>query len=223
MSQFCGAHRAPRAGIDPVESAPAALAVIQLAMHLPPTDETIALVLDDDHRGHTIVVVDGTDDPDSVLDVVERLVDSIVASGRDGSLVVASIRPGRGPLDGRRRPLARGQRPRRGRRRRAPRVVRRRRCARSGHGVVPARPARRAAAVAARESARAGPPLGGREAQAGGAEPAHQLAALDLDGAERRRRRGAAPRGCRSGRPGTPAAGCRGRRRSRAARRARCR
>ena len=100
MSQFCGAHRAPRAGIDPVESAPAALAVIRLAMHLPPTHETIAVVLDDDHRGHTIVVVDGTEHPDSVLDVVERLADSIVASGRDGSLVVASIRPGRGPLEG---------------------------------------------------------------------------------------------------------------------------
>lgn len=100
MSQFCGAHRAPRAGIDPVESAPAALAVIQLAMHLPPTNETIALVLDDDHRGRTIVVVDGTEHPDSVLDVVERLVDSIVASGRDGSLVLASIRPDRGPLEG---------------------------------------------------------------------------------------------------------------------------
>lgn len=100
MSQFCGAHRAPRAGIDPVESAPAALAVIQLAMRLPPTNETIALVLDDDHRGRTIVVVDGTEHPDSVLDVVERLVDSIVASGRDGSLVLASIRPDRGPLEG---------------------------------------------------------------------------------------------------------------------------
>ena len=99
MSQFCGAHRAPRAGIDPVESAPAALAVIQLAMHLPPTDETIALVLDDDHRGRTIVVVDGTDHPDSVLDVVERLVDSIATSGRDGALVVASIRPDGGPLE----------------------------------------------------------------------------------------------------------------------------
>ena len=118
-------------------------------MHLPPTDETIALVLDDDHRGHTIVVVDGTSDPDSVLDVVERLVDSIVASGRDGSLVVASIRPGRGPLEGdgdrwlEASDLAEAAgvellewfvvdgAPGR------------------GHGVVPAGPARRAAAVAA--------------------------------------------------------------------------
>jgi hypothetical protein len=99
VSQFCGAHRAPRAGIDPVESAPAALAVIQLAMHVPPTDETIALVLDDDHRGRTIVIVDGTEQPDSLLDVVERLVDSIATSGHDGALVVASIRPGCGPLD----------------------------------------------------------------------------------------------------------------------------
>ena len=99
MVQFCGAHRPPRAGIDPVESAPDALAIIQLAMHLPATDETIALVLDDDHRGRTVVVVDGTEDPDSVLDVVERLAGSIAEAGRPGSLVVASVRPGRGPLD----------------------------------------------------------------------------------------------------------------------------
>ena len=84
MSQFCGAHRPPRAGIDPVDTAAAALAVIQLAMHRPRSDETIALVLDDDHRGRTVVVVDGTDDPDAVLDVVERVAESIAATGRDG-------------------------------------------------------------------------------------------------------------------------------------------
>ena len=100
MSQFCGTHRAPRAGVDPVDSAPAALAVIQLAMRLPATSETIAVVLDEDLRGRTVVVVDGTDDPDSVVAVVERLADTIAVSGRDGALVVASIRPGRGPVPG---------------------------------------------------------------------------------------------------------------------------
>jgi hypothetical protein len=100
VSHFCAAHRPPRAGVDPVDSAPAALAVIRLAMHRPARSETIAIVLGDDHRGRSIVVVDGTDDPDSVVAVVERLTDTIAASGRDGALVIASIRPGRGPVPG---------------------------------------------------------------------------------------------------------------------------
>ncbi len=99
MSQFCGVHRAPRAGIDPIDSPTAALAVIKLAMHLPLTTETIALVLDADRRGRTVVVIDGTDEPDSVLEVVERLGDAIATSGRDGALVLASVRPGGRPLD----------------------------------------------------------------------------------------------------------------------------
>jgi hypothetical protein len=100
VSKFCGAHRAPRAGIDPVADASTALAVIQLAMHRPLIAETIALVLEVDRRGRTVVVVDGTDDPDSVLDVVERLADSIASTGRDGALVLASVRPHAGPLPG---------------------------------------------------------------------------------------------------------------------------
>ena len=100
MSPFCSAHQPPRAGVDPIASAGAALAVIQLAMHRPVRSETIALVLGDDHRGRSIVVVDGTDDPDAVVAVVERLADTIAVSGRDGALVVASIRPGRGLVPG---------------------------------------------------------------------------------------------------------------------------
>ncbi len=99
MSQFCGVHRAPRAGIDPIDSPAAALAVIKLAIHLPLTAETIALVLDADHRGRTVVVVDRTDEPDSVLEVIERLGDAIATSGHDGALVLASVRPGGRPLD----------------------------------------------------------------------------------------------------------------------------
>ena len=77
MSMFCAAHRAPRAGVDPIDGAAAALAVVALAMRHPPVDETIALDLDPDRRGRTVVVVDGTSDPDSVLDVVERVAGSI--------------------------------------------------------------------------------------------------------------------------------------------------
>lgn len=98
MSSFCGAHRVPRASIDPIDAPRAALAVVDLAMQHPPTAETIALVLDDDRRGRTIVVVDGTVEPDAVLDVVERVASSIAVTGRTGKLVLATVRPGGGPF-----------------------------------------------------------------------------------------------------------------------------
>ncbi len=98
MSMFCAAHRVPRAAIDPIESPSAALAVIDLAISRPLTDETIALVLDPDRRGRTVVIVDGTERPDALLDVVERL--AACFDERGGCLVLATIRPGGGPLPG---------------------------------------------------------------------------------------------------------------------------
>ncbi len=101
MSSFCGAHRLPpRATADPIDSPQAALAVIDLALSRPLTAETIALVLDQDRRGRTVVVVDGTEQPDAVLEVVERMAESIAATGHIGSLVVATARPGGGPEPG---------------------------------------------------------------------------------------------------------------------------
>ena len=100
MSIFCGAHRAPRASVDPIDSARSALAVVDLALRRPLAAETVALVLDADRRGRTIVVVDGTHEADSLLDVVERVAESIAAAGRSGALVVASARPGGGPEPG---------------------------------------------------------------------------------------------------------------------------
>ena len=80
MSSFCGAHRVPRAFVDPIDSARTALAVLDLALRRPLAAETVALVLDADLRGRTIVVVDGTDQADSILDVVERVAQSIAAT-----------------------------------------------------------------------------------------------------------------------------------------------
>lgn len=101
MSKFCGAHRAPRAGVDVIDAAPAALAVVALAMSSSSVAETIMLVLDDARRGRSLIVVDGTVDPDAVLEVVERLADSVAATGlTSAALVAASVRPGTGPLPG---------------------------------------------------------------------------------------------------------------------------
>lgn len=97
MSQFCGAHRVPRAGLDPVDDAECAIALVRLAMASPPTAETIVLLLDADHRGRTIVVVDGTADDDAVVTVVETLSAALAERGEPGALVVATVRLGRGP------------------------------------------------------------------------------------------------------------------------------
>ena len=51
MPHFCGVHRPPRAGIDPVDSADAASAVIRLAVTRPMRSEVVVLVLDGDRRG----------------------------------------------------------------------------------------------------------------------------------------------------------------------------
>lgn len=98
MSQFCEVHRTPRGGLDPVDSAAAALAVVHLAIQRPLRAETVAALLEPDLRGRTLVVVDGTDDPDAVLTVVEQMAEALADSG--GALFVASVRPGCGPLPG---------------------------------------------------------------------------------------------------------------------------
>ncbi len=99
MSHFCGVHRLPRAGIDPVDSADAALAVIRLAVTRPMRSEVVVLVLDGDRRGRTVVIVDGTDEPDAVVEIVERLAESLVDAQGAAAIVVASVRPGGGQLD----------------------------------------------------------------------------------------------------------------------------
>lgn len=100
MSTFCGARRLPRAAIDPIDSASAALAVVKLALHRPLTHETIVLVLAPDRRGQTIVVVDGTADPDSMVGIVEHFAEAGALAGGGGCLVVATVRPAGGPLPG---------------------------------------------------------------------------------------------------------------------------
>ena len=100
MSQSCGPHRVPRGGVDRVADAADALAVIKMAMSSPGRAETIVVVLDPDHRGRSIAVVDGTDHDDAVLVVIERLSGALAAADAGGALVVATVRLGRGPDPG---------------------------------------------------------------------------------------------------------------------------
>jgi hypothetical protein len=82
--------RLPRAGIDTIDDAAAALSTLLMALHRPLRAETIVLMLDEARRGRTIVVVTETSDADSVIEVVECLTQGME---HPGAIVVGSVRP----------------------------------------------------------------------------------------------------------------------------------
>ena len=88
-------HRLPRAGIDTIDCAETALLTLAMAIQQPLRAETVALLLDDQRRGITVAVVSGTHQPDDVLEVVECFTRTAAHGGRVGSIIVASVRPGR--------------------------------------------------------------------------------------------------------------------------------
>ena len=103
MTTFC--RRSDEADADAtippiVDTAEVALEVILCAAESPERPQVIALLLEPDLRGRRIVVVDGTFSPDAVIDVMEMLGEAAASSGRDQALVLASVRPGTGPLPG---------------------------------------------------------------------------------------------------------------------------
>ncbi|MFZ9629097.1 MAG: hypothetical protein ACO3C1_07065 [Ilumatobacteraceae bacterium] len=82
----------PADGPAPVRCAADAVAVISLALHHPPVDETICFTLDESGTGGVVIAVEGTARPDDVLGVVAHL--AAAAEGTATSrLVVASVRP----------------------------------------------------------------------------------------------------------------------------------
>jgi hypothetical protein len=85
-------RRFPRAGIDAIDDARIALATIALAIGRPFRHETIVILLDEARRGRTIVVVSGTADPDSVIEVVECVTQGDGCE-HIGGVVVCSVRP----------------------------------------------------------------------------------------------------------------------------------
>jgi hypothetical protein len=86
--------RMPRAHIDPIITSHSAQLLLDELLSSPPRHETLAILLDDDRRGVTVVSVDGTVDPDAVFHVVELLVESARWPGVVGSMILASVRPG---------------------------------------------------------------------------------------------------------------------------------
>jgi hypothetical protein len=87
-------HSAPRAGIDPIDGAGRALAMLRVLVEHPLRFETIALLLDDRRRGLGALVVDGTHRPDAVLDVAHLLAGAAPHHRELRGVVLASVRPG---------------------------------------------------------------------------------------------------------------------------------
>lgn len=86
--------RDPNRRLRLIDGLDAAIRNISLAIAWPLRLETIVLLLDADHVGHTIVVVDGCSSPEAVLDVAEYLDRRRPGVGPLESLVICSVRPG---------------------------------------------------------------------------------------------------------------------------------
>lgn len=93
MSHFCTGRHIKKGG-EPIADGLDALGVIALAMSDDPaSEETIVLVLDDERRGHTILVVDGTDHPDAVVEIADTIANAVARHPFGASVVIASVRP----------------------------------------------------------------------------------------------------------------------------------
>jgi hypothetical protein len=96
MSRNRSFHPVPRGGIDPIRSAADALAVLALAA--PYGHDTIAILLDGQRRGSSILIVDDTVDDDAIFTVIDTCVAVSRRTREHGApvfdgLILASSRP----------------------------------------------------------------------------------------------------------------------------------
>ena len=91
MSRNRSFHPVPRGGIDPIRSADDALAV--LALGAPYEHDTILILLDEQRRGSSILIVSDTHGPDAMF----RILDTFLAATRGDAcaagLILATSRP----------------------------------------------------------------------------------------------------------------------------------
>ena len=101
MFDFTVPRRLPAAGIDPIDTPYEALSVIRAVMSPVVQFETIVLTLDPERRGRALMVVTGTDDPASMLGIVDMITELALGDPEAGGVVLASVRPrgGVGPAD----------------------------------------------------------------------------------------------------------------------------
>ncbi len=90
-ANFC-LHGIPRARIDPIQDAATALRMIKLATTEPRRNETIVVLLDDARRGIGLYIVSGTDDNQSVLEVIDCISASATRYDEVDGVIIASVR-----------------------------------------------------------------------------------------------------------------------------------
>lgn len=89
----------PRGGVDRINSAPAALALISAAIARPLAPEVVGIPLDAGRIGHMITVVGDAHDPDAVVLLAGLMAEAATRQPTDiTSLVMATVRPQQGVL-----------------------------------------------------------------------------------------------------------------------------
>ncbi len=84
----------PRAGVDRIEDAATALMLMDALASTPRSHQTLIVLLDDDHRGFSVINIAGTDDNDSVLHAADHITGVAHHLDEIGAVVIASFRPG---------------------------------------------------------------------------------------------------------------------------------
>lgn len=84
----------PVARADRIDDASTAQSLIATLASDPPVHETLAILLDREHRGVKVVNVDGTVDNDSVLLVADLVSEMACRIDEIGAVIIASFRPG---------------------------------------------------------------------------------------------------------------------------------
>lgn len=88
--------RFPRAHVDPIVTSHSAQLLLDRVIATPHRHETIAVLLDGDRCGVSIVSIDGTVGNDSVFDVAELVTEAVHWSTHVDGVILASVRPGAG-------------------------------------------------------------------------------------------------------------------------------
>ncbi len=86
--------RLPVADVDTIDDPSLALTLIGELASDPPAYETLAILLDAERRGSTIMNIHGTVDNDSILHVADHIIERGHRIDHIGAVIIASMRPG---------------------------------------------------------------------------------------------------------------------------------
>lgn len=93
-SRFDNEPELPVAGVDRIEDAATALMLVDALASDPRSHQTLIVLLDDEHRGFSIVNIPSTVDNDSVLYAADHMAGVAHHLDEIGAVIIASFRPG---------------------------------------------------------------------------------------------------------------------------------